>query len=315
MSARPVAETHARTAQRSAPPEAPAPPASLTAVQRALAAHVQQGRTDLADALRDTPTFPARDRLAVYRDAYRLRTAEALRADFPALLGCVGRDAFDALCAPYVARHPSTSHTLADLGAHLPDWLRARRRPALAELAAFERALRTAFDAPDAAPMTRDTLAALGPALVNYAPRLHPAVRTVRLRWNTLAVWQAARQAGADAQCGPEGQARTDARPEGARPEGAGPEGGGPEGGRPCGPSPARLDRTVTVAVWRAGLEVRFRSLPADEAAAVRTVARGGDFAAVCAAVRRHRPAAETPARAATLLATWAHDGLLAAPA
>ena len=278
MSARQAAETHARPAQRSAPPEAPAPPSSLAAVQRALAAHVQQGRTDLADALRDTPTFPARDRLAVYRDAYRLRTAEALRADFPALLGCVGRDAFDALCAPYVARHPSTSHTLADLGAHLPDWLRARRRPALAELAAFERALRTAFDAPDATPMTRDALAALGPALVNYAPRLHPAVRLVRLRWNTLPVWHAA-TAGQDI------------------------------------PASAPADRVGTVVVWRPGHEVRFRAVPADEAAAVRTGSRGGDFAALCAAVRHHRPAAETPARAAGLLATWARDGLLAVPA
>ena len=41
----------------------------------------------------------------------------------------------------------------------------------------------------------------------------------------------------------------------------------------------------------------------------------GGDFAAMCAAVRRHHPATATPARAAALLATWAQEGLLTAAA
>lgn len=250
----------------------------LAELQTALAAHVGSGAVAIGQALRDTPAFPRAARLAVYRDAYRLRIAEALRADFPALLARLGREAFDALAVRYVARCPSRSHTLRDLGAGLAGYLRAARpyrsRRQLAELAAFEWALREAFDAADAPALDAAALAALGPELVRYVPRLHPTVRRLVLRWNTLPVWRAA-SAGEVL------------------------------------PAPTRLDRPLAALVWRHGHSVQFRSAAADEAGCLRRAGRGGDFTALCAVLRHFHEADAVPARAAALLAGWAAEGVL----
>jgi hypothetical protein len=253
---------------------------SLAALQHALAAHVRTGDPAVAAAVGGTPGFPVGARLAVYRDAYRLRTAEALRADFPALLARLGHEPFDAMAGRYVARCPSMSFTLRDLGAGLAGYLRTARpyraRRDLAELAAFEWALRDAYDAADAPVQDAVALAALGAGLARYAPRLHPAVRAVALRWNTLAAWRAA------------------------------------DAGEPP-PPPQHLAQRVGCLVWRDGETVRFRSLAPDEAGCLRRVLRGGDFAALCATLRRILDTDAVPARAAALLARWAADGLLVA--
>lgn len=251
---------------------------TLAMLQHALAAQVRVGDPAIAGHLPSAPGLPAPARLAVYCDAYRLRTAEALRADFPALLARLGRAHFDALAARYVARHPSTSHTLRDLGAGLAGHLRAarpyRQAPHLAELAAFEWALRAAFDGPDAEVLHAGALATLGPALVRYTPRLHPTAERLTLRWNTLPAWRAATAGTAL-------------------------------------PGAARLAAATPCVVWRRREDVHFRSLAPDEAAALRAVSRGQDFAALCQTLARFLKAGAVPTRAATLLASWAQEGLL----
>lgn len=260
---------------------------TLATLQHALTDHIRRGGAAMAGQLRAAPgpgaaglTAPAR--LAVYQDAYRLRTAEALRADFPALLARLGRDGFDALAGRYLARCPSTSHTLRDLGAGFAAYLRTARpyRDArhLAELAAFEWALRAAFDGPDAPVLDAQALAALGPALVHYTPRPHPTARTLALRWNTLPAWRAA-SAGTGTVL----------------------------------PDAERLPGAMVCVVWRRAHTVHFRALAADEAAALRAASRGRDFSALCHTLARFLAADAVPARAATLLATWAQEGLLAA--
>lgn len=258
---------------------------TLALLQHALTDHIRRGGTGMAGHVRAAPGLGASGlaapaRLAVYQDAYRLRTAEALRADFPALLARLGRDSFDALAGRYLARCPSTSHTLRDLGAGFAAYLRSARpyRDArhLAELAAFEWALRAAFDAPDAPVLDAQALAALGPALVRYTPRPHPGARSLALRWNTLPTWRAA-SAGAVL------------------------------------PEAARLHTATACVVWRRDQTVHFRTLAADEAAALRAASRGRDFSAMCHTLARFLGADAVPARAATLLATWAQEGLLAA--
>lgn len=254
--------------------------ATLAALQHALTEHVRHGGAGMAGHIRPAPGLDAPARLAIYHDAYRLRTAEALRADFPALLARLGRDAFDALAGRYLARYPSTSHTLRDLGAGLGAYLRAARpyREArhLAELAEFEWALRAAFDGPDAPAPDVPALAALGPALVRYTPRPHPTARGLTLRWNTLPAWRAASTGAAL-------------------------------------PGAERLARATACVVWRRDQTVHFRALAADEAAALRAAGRGRDFSAICHTLTRFLAADAVPARAATLLATWAGEGLLAA--
>ncbi len=65
--------------------------------------------------------------------------------------------------------------------------------------------------------------------------------------------------------------------------------------------------------LWRSGHEVRWRSLPQDEAAALDAVAAGATFAGVCERLGQRIPAEHLPLHAAGLLKRWVADGCIAA--
>ena len=64
--------------------------------------------------------------------------------------------------------------------------------------------------------------------------------------------------------------------------------------------------------VWRAGLEIRWRTVAEDEALALRTLADGGSFADLCAAIDANGGGDATAV--ATLLGQWISEGLLSCP-
>ena len=68
------------------------------------------------------------ERLHVYASAYFARLLECLRSEFPALLHALGEETFDAFAFGYLQQYPSTSYTLANLGARFPQYL-AETRP------------------------------------------------------------------------------------------------------------------------------------------------------------------------------------------
>ena len=68
-------------------------------------------------------------RLPIYANGYVQRLLECLREEFPLLRQHLGAELFDFFAQGYIARHPSTSTTLYDLGRSFPDFL-ARSRPA-----------------------------------------------------------------------------------------------------------------------------------------------------------------------------------------
>lgn len=247
---------------------------ALAAFQRTLAAHVRNGDAVPPGFVSDGPVFSSAARLAVYRDAYRLRLVEALGEDFPLLRALLGEAAFERLTWRYLAACPSRSHTLRDLGRGLPGSL--ARRPALRATAAFEWALLDAFDGPDAPTLTAAELAAVPPqrfARLRFA--FAPGVQVLRLGWNVPSAWSAWQSDG-------------EATP------------------------PARLPAPVDCLVWRREERVYFRSLPTDESAALAALRRGRRFAAICAALARASGDVErTPARAAQLLGAWIEETLL----
>lgn len=65
------------------------------------------------------PHLEAHSRLGIYRQAYRSRLVECLSDDYPAVRHAIGADAFEELCAYYVARHPPQSFSLNWYGRHL----------------------------------------------------------------------------------------------------------------------------------------------------------------------------------------------------
>ena len=155
------------------------------------------GRRDPAFAARLRPTSKAdvETLIGVYRDAYMLRLIEALTDDHPALLAQLGETEFAALVRAYAAAHPSRHPSIRWFGAALPAFLRDAapwsEQPWLAELAAFERALRDAFDAADAAPIGIEAMAAVAPeAWPGLRFRFLPSLRRLDLAWSVAATWR-----------------------------------------------------------------------------------------------------------------------------
>lgn len=168
---------------------------ALEALQAAFQGDLLGRDTGVLERLRPTSKASVETLIGVYRDAYILRLIEALSDDCPAVLRQLGDDGFAALTRAYAAAHPSRQPSIRWFGARLPDFLREAEpwagRPWLAELAAFERALRDAFDAEDATPIGLDAMAAVPPeAWPGLRLRFLPSLRRLDLGWSVVRAWQ-----------------------------------------------------------------------------------------------------------------------------
>jgi hypothetical protein len=230
----------------------------------------------------------AAERLHVYRYAYLTRLLEVMRDDFPALLAAQGRERFDAAAAAYLRAHPSRHFSLRQLGARFPDFLAAcedevardlrAQAPWCADLARFELALTDAFDAADARPLSRADLAALPrDAWESLALVLIPGAALLALAWPVRALREAY-----DTQ------------------------------------QPLRADaltpRAERVLVWRRDERVLHRACDEAELGSLARVTGGASFGELCALAEELRGEGQGAAFAASALARWVEDELLAAP-
>lgn len=252
----------------------------LAELQRRFQHDLLAGGADVAAELRPGPRTDAATLLAVYRDAYRLRLVEALGDNYPTIAALLGPETFDALGRGYIAAHPSANRSIRWFGDRLAGFLATtapwRATPALAELAAWEWALRDAFDAADAEPAGLAAMAAVPPAAwpdLTFRPL--PSFRRLDLAHDVVAAWRAV----AD---GDEGI-----------------------------PPPPALGQPVAWAIWRPGLVSEYRSLEPDEAWALDRVAEGADFAGLCEGLVRWHDEADVAGRAAGLLHAWLGQGML----
>jgi hypothetical protein len=208
-------------------------------------------------------------RAGIYHGAYRARLREALESVFERTWAYVGDEEFAAATARYIEAHPSTFRNLRDYGADFPASLREAMPadPEVAELATMDWNLHTAFDAPDRPPLDPADLAQLDEdAWARARLVLHPGVSMAVFEWNVLHVWHALDQAATP-------------------------------------PPASRLERPAGHLFWRSGLATRFRSLDDAEFHALRDIAAGETFAAVC-----ERASLE---QAGAWLRTWIRDELL----
>src|ERR1700743_2070315 len=65
------------------------------------------------------------ERLEIYNKQYWFRVIGAVAEDYPALNAVLGSKRFDAMVLAYLKENPSTSFTLRNIGAKLPEWLAA----------------------------------------------------------------------------------------------------------------------------------------------------------------------------------------------
>jgi hypothetical protein len=127
--------------------------------------HIALSPNQIETVVTRSQSLSSIERLEIYANAYSARLLECLREEFPALLHALGGDAFDEVATEYLRECPSTSYTLAQLGARFPGFL-ARSLPAsageggqdsegyrqwtgfLVELAEVERVYSEVFDGP-----------------------------------------------------------------------------------------------------------------------------------------------------------------------
>lgn len=253
--------------------------ATLRELQRDMQQYLLGESSSVTGAIVDAPPLAAKDRLAIYRNAYQVRLIDALHETYPVLHGLLGDEAWVALGEVFVAAHPSTFRSIRWYGHELADFLAGHEpynnEPLLAEVALLEWTLAAVFDAPDAQPLQRAALAAVEPAAWGSLRfEFHPSLRRLLFSWNTAAVWKAM---SADETPPP------------------------PELG--AAPLPWLL--------WRYNLQNYFRSSSAVESTALDAALRGENFAQICEALSALLPQEEIPAAAAGLLGTWADSGLI----
>lgn len=149
--------------------------ADLRDLQRSMAAALMSSLTKddglrvqhrfTADALiRPSARLGSFDRLEIYARQYWFRLLDCLHDDYPGLRTLFGERRFHQLCRRYLARHPSESWTLRNLGCRLEDFIRqhpslcgAKHRIAI-DLARFEWAQVLAFDEAAVTPLKVDDL-------------------------------------------------------------------------------------------------------------------------------------------------------------
>jgi hypothetical protein len=253
----------------------------LRQLQRELQNYLLGEGSSIESAIVDAPPLPARARLDIYHNAYRVRLIDALDDTYPVLHGLLGDEMFAALGEEFLAEHPSVHRSIRWYGSELPEFLERHPpyadQPILAEVALLEWTLAAVFDSADAQSVQRAEFSAIDPsAWGELRFEFHPSLRRLHLEWNTAAVWQA--------------MSRGDTPPD-----------------------PECAEQSVPWLLWRQNLQNYFRSLTPDEAAALDAALGGNDFGNICEALAEWLPDEEIPLRAAGLLGSWADSGIIVA--
>lgn len=251
----------------------------LARIQNDFQRFLLEGAPEVEQHVRGSERVPASVRLGIYANAYRQRLIEGLEANYPALAKLLGGDDFAALGAAYIEAFPSRFYSIRHYGDALPDFLSSRAEyaamPLLAELARWEWAMTEVFDAADAVPIGAETLSAIPPQdWVSLRFVWHPSVELITLYWNAPQIWKAL---VADSER----------------------------------PAASVQDPPTVWLLWRHELQIRFRSLTADEAAGLEAMWAGRSFGELCTLLADHLGEEQAPARAAAYLREWVESGLI----
>ena len=240
---------------------------------------ILEGGDDILKLIPNSPRENKDTLFGVYRNAYVLRLIEILQGDFAQLHTYLGDDGFEKVARAYIAAHPSRVRSARWFGAHLADFLRVTkpfdRRPVLADLAALELALNTAFDAADAPVLAMPDLASIAPddwAHLVFTPQ--PCVQRIDLTTNAAAIWIATAN-------------------------------------EETPPRAVNSKTAVKVLVWRQEAMPKFRILKDEEAMMWTEAAKGVRFSVLCEMAAAFDDPDSAAMRAATYLSSWVQSGNL----
>jgi hypothetical protein len=147
--------------------------------------------------------FDAAERLAIYRNNFLISLCEALKANFPVTRQLVGSDFFEQASRRFVRAHPPERPCLFEYGGAFPAYLRALPQlaalPYVAEVARFEFARVTAYNAPVERHLAADVFAGLSPGQLEALPiRLARHAQVVAADAPVLELWKAHQTAEPD---------------------------------------------------------------------------------------------------------------------
>jgi hypothetical protein len=250
----------------------------LAALQNAFQAGVLLGDPAISRSILDSRRLDRAARFKIYFDAYRLRLAEFLSNDYPAVRSFLGDERFGLLVEAYIEATPSRFPNARNYGRSLPDFMRLT--PPWSEggdaidLARFERALADAFDAADGPHLAIDSLADIS---VEDWPHLafgfHPSVAMHDLAAGTVHC-----HAALSANKGGEHELRHEQE---------------------------------TILVWRKDGQVFHRAVEADERLAYLEARSGKTFGDICTLLEFQNAGEKIIERVASFLAAWFRDGLV----
>ncbi|MCA0922428.1 DNA-binding domain-containing protein [Pseudooceanicola nanhaiensis] len=197
-----------------------APPLFLPAaseVEEAFRAALLDSDMPVPAGLSDGAGQPAGRRYAVYRNNVAVALGEALESGFPAVAGLLGPQNFRMVAGIYLRRHPPTSPVMPLYGAGFAAFLETAealaRWPYLGDVARLEYALRQAYHAADAEPLSPEALTSLATGdLPRTRLRLAPALQVVRSPYPVIDIRN--RALGLGQSIGTRGQCALVTRPE-----------------------------------------------------------------------------------------------------
>lgn len=253
---------------------------SLKQLQDAFAEHMMTENSVINKHVTGTSKVPGDLRLDIYRNAYRERLIETLSSDYEIIEKLIGEEAFRRLCTVYIDNFPSSHYSLRWFGKNLSMFLDYSPDKGShgweAEMAHFEWMFIQAFDAANAITVTEQDAAEIPPdKWPTLSVSFHPSVHVIPLWWNTLDLWQAAKD---------------DNQP----------------------PDPVRLAQNSHCLMWRKNLVTQYRSLDTDEAVALSAALSGANFSEICGVLAEELLDQEqVPIKAAGYLKGWLASGML----
>src|SRR5579862_3495789 len=243
----------------------------LGVIQEDFQAYLLRGSDAIQAHVVGTARVPLATRLGIYGGAYRARLVESLAVTYSALAKLLDAD-FLELAQAYVSTHDSPFFSIRYYGEDLAAFLAGSETyagaPLLAELAQWEWAMTTVFDAADAQPLEAAALGAVQPqewAQLRF--QWHPSLVRLSLRWNAPQIWAALSA----------------------------------DGERPA----AEVGVAVPWLLWRQGLGSFYRSLTHTEAAALDAAREGWPFGELCELLCERVGEQRAPLEAATFLRSW----------
>lgn len=252
----------------------------LARLQQQFVAFLQGQQSDFPVLIGDQPPVATDIRLNIYQNAYRMRLRETIDNDHPMLGKYLGDEFYDILVANYIDTYPSKVKSLRYFCDAIPTLLAEQKpfaeHPILSPLAAFERALLTAFDAADAATIGINDLASLpGEQWPDITLSFHPSVSIFEEPINAVATWQ---------------HLKSDKNP----------------------PAPLAHELPLYWLIWRTPDRLtEFRNITAPEMVLLNHFVNGGNFADGCDALAEYLPVDEIPQFAVQYLQQWLTNGLV----